>query len=245
MDEPLQIGGMAVGLGAGQDGSRSFLLRAGGSELNLTAELEENFSFLFATEGKGGENDELEQKYSQDHECKDKQNSELKHPQKRMQKPEQERENNQKCERASEAVLLNLYEQEIAVVSYPQLKPLRKFSFPDELTLDRETREFMLGSIAPINEKIWLVRDDGCFRHYLFDAIKFEFIAEIALASFEQKIDGDGEITSQICDIDYREGKLIFAHYELASKGQQTREINRYFEANVAALHLPAVVINF
>ncbi len=28
MDEPLQIGGMAVGLGAGQDGSRSFLLHA-------------------------------------------------------------------------------------------------------------------------------------------------------------------------------------------------------------------------
>ena len=70
-----------------------------------------------------------------------------------MQKPEQERENNQKCERPREAVLLNLYEQEIAVVSYPQLKPLRKFSFPDELTLDGETREFMLGGIAPLGRK--------------------------------------------------------------------------------------------
>ena len=138
--------------------------------------------------------------------------------------------------RASEAVLLNLYEQEIAVVSYPQLKPLLKFSFPDELTLDGETREFMLGGIVPLNEKIWLVRDDGCFRHYLFDAIKFEFIAEIALAGFEPKIDGEGEITSQICDIDYREGKLIFTHYELAGEGKQTREINRYFEADAAAL---------
>lgn len=51
--------------------------------------------------------------------------------------------------------MLNLYEQEIAVVSYPQLKPLRKFGFPEELALDGETREFMPGSIAPINEKIW------------------------------------------------------------------------------------------
>ena len=109
-------------------------------------------------------------------------------------------------------------------------------ALPDELTLDGETREFMLGGIVPLNEKIWLVRDDGCFRHYLFDAIKFEFIAEIALAGFEPKIDGAGEITSQICDIDYREGKLIFTHYELAGEGEQTREINRYFEADAAAL---------
>ena len=200
---------------------------------------------MFATKGKGGENDELEQKCAPARECEDKQNSELKPRQKRMQKPEQERENNQKCERSREAMLLNLYEQEIAVVSYPQLKPLRKFSFPDELTLDGETREFMLGGIAPINEKNWLARDDGYFRHYLVDAIEFEFIAEIALAGFEPKIDGAGEITSQICNIDYREGKLIFTHYELAGEGEQTREINRYFEADVAALHLSAVVINF
>jgi len=78
MDELPEIGDTAVGLGAGQDGSRSFLLRADGSELNLTAELEEGFSFLFATEGKGGENDELEQKCAPDRECKDKQNGELK-----------------------------------------------------------------------------------------------------------------------------------------------------------------------
>ena len=97
----------------------------------------------------------------------------------------------------------------------------------------------------PLNEKIWLVRDDGYFRHYLFDAIEFEFIAEIALAGFEQKIDGEGEITSQICNIDYRKGKLIFTHYELAGESEQTREINRYFEAGAAALHLSAVVINF
>lgn len=81
-----------------------------------------------------------------------------------------------------------------------------------------------------------VVRDDGYFRHYLFDAIKFEFIAEIALAGFEPKIDGASEITSQICDIDYRAGKLIFTHYELAGDGQQTHEINRYFEADAAAL---------
>lgn len=80
------------------------------------------------------------------------------------------------------------------------------------------------------------MRDDGCFRHYLFNAIKFEFVAEIALAGFEQKIDGEGEITSQICDIDYREGKLIFTHYALAGEGEQTCEINRYFEAGAAAL---------
>ncbi|WP_299187274.1 hypothetical protein [uncultured Campylobacter sp.] len=119
----------------------------------------------------------------------------------------------------SEAVLLNLYEQKIAVVSYPQLKPLRKFSFPEEFALDGETREFMLGGITPLSDKIWLVRDDGYFRHYLFDAIEFEFIAEIPLAGFEPKIDGAGEITSQIYDIDYREGKLIFTHYELAGEG--------------------------
>lgn len=142
-------------------------------------------------------------------------------------------------------MLLNFYEGQIAIVSYPELKPLLKFSFPDELALDGETRGFMLGGIAPINEKIWLVRDDGYFRHYLFDAIKFGFIAEIVLTGFEPKIDGAGEIMSQICDIDYREGKLIFTHYELAGEGEQTREINRYFEADVAALHLSVVVINF
>ena len=97
MDELPQIGGMAVGLGAGQDGNRSFLLRADESELNLAAELEEDFSFLFATKGKGGDSDELEQKCAQDHECKDKQNGELKYRQKCMQEPEQERENNEKC----------------------------------------------------------------------------------------------------------------------------------------------------
>lgn len=125
---------------------------------------------------------------------------------------------------------------QIAIASYPELKPLRKFSFPDELALDGETREFMLGGITPLSDKIWLVRDDGYFRHYLFDAIEFEFIAEIALAGFEPKIDGEGEMTSQICDIDYREGKLIFTHYELAGEGEQTREINRYFEADATAL---------
>ena len=154
MDELPQIGGMAVGLGAGQDGSRSFLLRADGSELNLTAELEEGFSFLFATKGKGGENDELEQKCASARECEDKQNSELKRRQKRMQETEQERENNQKCERAHEAVLLNFYEGQIAIANYPELKPLRKFSFPEELTPDGETREFMLGGIVPLSDKI-------------------------------------------------------------------------------------------
>lgn len=228
MDELPQIGGMAVDLGAGQDGSRSFLLHADGSELNLIAELEEDFSFLFATEGKGGYNDELEQKCAPYRECKDEQNSELKRRQERMQKPEQERENNQKCERASEAVLLNFYEGRIAIVSYPQLEPLRKFRFPEELTLDGKTREFMLGGIVLINEKIWLVRDDGHFRHYLFDAHKFEFIAEIALAGFEPKAGSLGEIASSICDIDCRDGKLIFTHYELAGDGEQTREINRF-----------------
>lgn len=151
-----------------------------------------------------------------------------------VQKIEQPRE--RKNNRPREAVLLNLYEQEIAVVSYPQLEPLRKFSFPEELALDGETREFMLGGIAPINEKIWLVRDDGYFRHYLFDAIKFEFIAEVALAGFEPKAGSLGEIASSICDIDCRDGKLIFTHYELAGEGEQTREINRYFEADAAAL---------
>lgn len=53
---------------------------------------------------------------------------------------------------------------------------------------------------------------------------------------FEPKIDGAGEITSQICDIDYREDRLLFTHYELAGDGQQTCEINRYFEAGAVAL---------
>lgn len=73
MDELPQIGGMGVDLGAWQDGSRSFLLHADGSELNLTAELEEDFSFLFATKGKGSKNDELEQKCAPARECEDKQ----------------------------------------------------------------------------------------------------------------------------------------------------------------------------
>ena len=128
-------------------------------------------------------------------------------------------------------------DQQISILIYDYNGGLKSnLALPDELTLDGETREFMLGGIVPLNEKIWLVRDDGYFRHYLFDAIKFEFIAEIALAGFEPKIDGAGEITSQICDIDYREGKVIFTHYELAGEGEQMREINRYFEADIAAL---------
>ena len=124
-------------------------------------------------------------------------------------------------------MLLNLYEQEIVISSYPQLKPLRRFSFPDEIALDGEARGFMLGGIAPLNDRIWLVRDDGYFRRYLFDASKFEFIAEIALAGFEPKNGGAGEITSQICDLDCFEGKLIFTRYELG-------EPDRYFEADAA-----------
>jgi hypothetical protein len=267
MDELPQIGGIAVYLGAGQDGSRSFLLRADESELNLTAKLEEDFSFLFALEGgranerenklgsvpqqahkQNGANGQCErmlereclrdQKDALDSKCYDEKKCEqkyaLKSERENAQKIEQPRE--RKNNRASEAVLLNFYEGQIAIASYPELKPLRKFSFPEELALDGETREFMLGGIAPINEKIWLVRDDGYFRHYLFDAIKFEFIAEVALAGFEPKAGSLGEIASSICDIDCRDGKLIFTHYELAGEGEQTREINRYFEADAAAL---------
>ena len=124
-------------------------------------------------------------------------------------------------------MLLNLYEQEIVISSYPQLEPLRRFSFPDEIALDGEARGFMLGGIAPLNDRIWFVRDDGYFRHYLFDASKFEFIAEIALAGFEPKNGGAGEITSQIYDLDCFEGKLIFTRYELG-------EPDRYFEADAA-----------
>ena len=87
----------------------------------------------------------------------------------------------------------------------------------------------MLGGIAPLSDRIWFVRDDGYLRHYLFDAGKFEFIAEIALAGFEPKIDGAGEITSQICDLDCFEGKLIFTRYELGKP-------DRYFEADAAEI---------
>ena len=240
MDELPQTGGMAVGLGAGQDGSRSFFLQAKGSGLNLTAELEDDFSFLFVTAGKNGE---CEGNYAPD----DKFGKELEDASKRKCQNEQTRR--QKCflggnakepksqignqprdlksNFALEAVLLNLYEQEIVISSYPQLEPLRRFSFPDEIALDGEARGFMLGGIAPLNDRIWLVRDDGYFRHYLFDASKFEFIAEIALAGFEPKNGGAGEITSQICDLDCFEGKLIFTRYELG-------EPDRYFEADAA-----------
>lgn len=242
MDELPQTGGMAVGLGAGQDGSRSFLLQAKGGGLNLTAELEDDFSFLFVTAGKNGERGgdyALEDKFGKW--LEDASKRKLKNEQKRRQKcflggnakePKSQIGNQPrdlKNNFALEAVLLNLYEQEIAVSSYPQLEPLRRFSFPDEIALDGEARGFMLGGIAPLSDRIWLVRDDGYFRHYLFDAGKFEFIAEIALAGFEPKIDGAGEITSQICDLGCFEGKLIFTRYELG-------EPDRYFEADAAEL---------
>ena len=240
MDELPQTGGMAVGLGAGQDGSRSFLLQAKGSGLSLTAELEEDFSFLFVTAGKKDEregNYAPEGKFGKELEgaskCK-RQNEQtrrqkcildgnVKEPESQINNQPRDLKNNF----AREAVLLNLYEQEIAVSSYPQLEPLRKFSFPNEIVLDGEARGFMLGGIVPLNDRIWLVRDDGYFCHYLFDASKFEFIAEVALAGFEPKIDGAGEITSQICDLDCFEGKLIFTRYELG-------EPDRYFEADAA-----------
>lgn len=240
MDELPQTGGMAVGLGAGQDGSRSFFLQAKGSGLNLTSELEDYFSFLFVTAGK---KDECGGNYAPDDkfakELEDASKYKCQNEQTRRQKcilggnaKESESQiNNQPRDLenniAREAVLLNLYEQEIAVSSYPQLEPLRRFSFPDEIALDGEARGFMLGGIAPLSDRIWLVRDDGYFRHYLFDAGKFEFIAEIALAGFEPKIDGAGEITSQICGLDCFEGKLIFTRYKLG-------EPDRYFEADAA-----------
>ena len=242
MDELPQTGGMAVGLGAGQDGSRSFLLQAKGSGLNLTAELEDDFSFFFVMAGK---KDEREGDYAPGckfgKELEDTSKRKLENEQTRRQKcilggnaKESESQiNNQprylKSNFAREAVLLNLYEQEIALSSYPQLEPLRRFSFPDEIALDGETRGFMLGGIAPLSDRIWLVRDDGYFRHYLFDAGKFEFIDEIALAGFEPKNGGAGEITSQICDLDCFEGKLIFTRYELG-------EPDRYFEADAAEI---------
>ena len=242
MDELPEMGGMAVGLGAGQDGSRSFLLQAKGSGLNLTAELEDDFSFLFVTAGKNGE---CEGNYAPDDKfgkwLEDTSKRKLENEQTRRQKSflgGNAKESESQIDKhsrdlknnfAREAVLLNLYEQEIAVLSYPQLEPLRKFSFPDEIALDGEARGFMLGGIAPLSDRIWLVRDDGYFRHYLFDAGKFEFIAEIALAGFEPKIDGAGEITSQICDLDCFEGKLIFTRYELGKP-------DRYFEADAAEI---------
>lgn len=242
MDELPQIGGMAVGLGAGQDGSRSFLLRADERESELGSVPQQ----AHKQNGANGQCERMlereclrDQKDALDNKCYDEKKREqkyaLKSERENAQKIEQPRE--RKNNRASEAVLLNFYEQEIAVVSYPQLEPLREFRFPDELTLDGETREFMLGGIVPINEKIWLVRDDDYFRRYIFDAIKFEFIAEIALAGFEPKAGSLGEIASSICDIDCRDGKLIFTHYELAGEGEQTREINRYFEADCRSVN--------
>ena len=218
------------------------MLQAKGSGLNLTAELEDDFSFLFVTAGK---KDEREGDYAP--ECKF--SKELEDTSKRKMpkranaqakkflggnaKEAESQIGNQphdlKNNFSREAVLLNLYKQEIAVSSYPQLEPLRRFSFPKELTLDGEARGFMLGGIAPLSDRIWLVRDDGYFRHYLFDASKFEFIAEIALAGFEPKIDGAGEITSQICGLDCFEDKLIFTRYELGKP-------DRYFEADEAEI---------
>ena len=242
MDELPQTGGMAVGLGAGQDGSRSFFLQAKGSGLNLTTELEDDFSFLFVTAGKKyerGGNYAPDDKFGKDLEDASKrkcQNEQMrrqkcilggnaKEPKSQIGNQPRDLKNNF----AREAVLLNLYEQEIALSSYPQLEPLRRFSFPDEIALDGEARGFMLGGIAPLNDRIWFVRDDGYFRRYLFDASKFEFIAEIALAGFEPKNGGAGEITSQICDLDCFEGKLIFTRYELG-------EPDRYFEADAAEI---------
>lgn len=186
MDELPEAGAMAVELGAGQDGCRSFLLRLGKDGLKVTAKLDDDLIFLFLLNSR------------------------------------------------QEAVLMNYYKSEIFIASYPNLKPLRKFSLPDEIMLDGQTSELMCGQITPLTDRLWLIDNDAYFRHYLFDARELKFIAEIALAGFEPTLDKINEITSPISAVELVGDKFIFTHCKLVDKGERSRLSKRYFAADAA-----------
>lgn len=106
------------------------------------------------------------------------------------------------------AVLLDFYENVFFVVSYPDLQEISRFDIGEEMQFD---------NLSKITDKIWLFSNSHN-RHYIFDSQRMQIIDEIVVAGYEPQPNEDGELESNISDMAYLNGDIIFSHYEIIGK---------------------------
>ncbi|GIM51371.1 hypothetical protein ACI76O_02040 [Capnocytophaga cynodegmi] len=112
----------------------------------------------------------------------------------------------------TKALLLNFYEDTIFIVSYPDLKTLKTFTFPED---------FSYGGISKITDKCWIVSNEYSARHFLFNPETMEFGEEIIIEGYEPEENEDGEILSDIASIEYHDGTLIFSYFKITKTGEE------------------------
>ncbi|MFK8275750.1 hypothetical protein ACI76Y_08725 [Capnocytophaga cynodegmi] len=112
----------------------------------------------------------------------------------------------------TKALLLNFYEDTIFIVSYPALKTLKTFTFPED---------FSYGGISKITDKCWIVSNEYSARHFLFNPETMEFGEEIIIEGYEPKENKDGEILSDIASMEYHDGTLIFGYFKITKTGEE------------------------
>ncbi len=117
----------------------------------------------------------------------------------------------------TKCVLFNFYEQQFFITSYPDIQPISQFQFADTMYFYDMTK---------LHDKLWLVTDDYCYRHYLIDGVSLQIIDEIVVSGHEPTLDDDGEITSQISDMKYHDNQLIFCHYQFTGKYPNIQEMH-------------------
>lgn len=115
----------------------------------------------------------------------------------------------------TKAVLLNFYENMFFVVSYPKLTVLAQFTMPEEA---------YFGNLSKISDRIWLLADEQHYRYFLFDSDSMQLMDEVVVSGHEPTPDTDGEIISNISDMYYQDGKMIFSHYEIIGKFPNIQE---------------------
>ncbi|GIJ93742.1 hypothetical protein CAPN002_09600 [Capnocytophaga stomatis] len=124
----------------------------------------------------------------------------------------------------TKALLLNFYEDTIFIVSYPNLKTLKTFTFPED---------FSYGGICKITDKCWIVSNEYSARHFLFNPEIMEFGEEIIIEGYEPKENEDGEILSDIASMEYHDGKLIFCHFQITGKYPNIKEEKWWGQATI------------
>lgn len=112
----------------------------------------------------------------------------------------------------TKALLLNFYEDTIFIVSYPDLKMLKTFTFPED---------FSYGEISKITDKCWIVSNEFSARHFLFNPETMEFGEEIIIEGYEPYETEDGEIISDIASMTYHNGTLIFGYFKITKTGEE------------------------
>ncbi|ATA68366.1 hypothetical protein CGC48_06840 [Capnocytophaga cynodegmi] len=112
----------------------------------------------------------------------------------------------------TKALLLNFYEDTIFIVSYPDLKTLKTFTFPED---------FSYGGISKITDKCWIVSNEYSARHFLFNPETMEFGEEIIIEGYEPEENEDGEILSDIASMEYHDGTLIFSYFKITKTGEE------------------------